>query len=97
MYGICNVVGASIPRDTNSGTYIHVVMEIGVASSKAFTWQVTVLTSLALGAGQMRGTVKHETVESIAKAMRDLPHNIKEALMLEESIKELCTHIHVRP
>lgn len=89
VYGICNVVGASIPRDTNSGTYIHVGPEIGVASTKAFTGQVTVLTLLALCVGQMRGTVKQETVESIAKAMRDLPQTIKEVLMLAESIKEL--------
>ena len=48
MYGICNVVGASIPRNTDSGTYIHVGPEIGVASTKAFTGQVTVLMLLAL-------------------------------------------------
>lgn len=89
VYGTCNVVGASIPRDTNSGTYIHVVMEIGVASTKAFTGQVTVLTLLALCSGQIHGTVKHETVESIAKAMRDLPQTIKEVFRLVESIKEL--------
>ena len=46
MYGICNVVGASIPRNTDSGTYIHVGPEIGVASTKAFTGQVTVLMLL---------------------------------------------------
>lgn len=57
VYGICNVVGASIPRETHSGTYIHVGPEIGVASTKAFTGQVTVLTLLALCAGQLRGTI----------------------------------------
>lgn len=51
------------PRDTDSGTYIHVGPEIGVASTKAFTGQVTVLTLLALCAGQMRKTVSGETVE----------------------------------
>lgn len=67
VYGICNVVGASIPRNTDSGTYIHVGPEIGVASTKAFTGQVTVLTLLALCVGQMRGTVEDGTVERIAR------------------------------
>lgn len=89
VYGICNVVGASIPRDTDSGTYIHVGPEIGVASTKAFTGQVTVLTLLALCAGQIRGTVRQETVESIAKALTKLPQTIKEVLTLAESIKGL--------
>lgn len=89
VYGICNVVGASIPRNTDSGTYIHVGPEIGVASTKAFTGQVTVLTLLALCVGQMRGTVKQETVENIAKALMELPQTIKEVLALAESIKKL--------
>ena len=67
MYGICNVVGASIPRNTDSGTYIHVGPEIGVASTKAFTGQVTVLMLLALCVGQMRGTVDDATVERIVR------------------------------
>lgn len=89
VYGICNVVGASIPRDTNSGTYIHVGPEIGVASTKAFTGQVTVLTLLALCAGQIRGTVKQEIVGNIAKAMQDLPQTISEVLKLAEPIENL--------
>ena len=63
VYGISNVVGASIPRNTQSGTYIHVGPEIGVASTKAFTGQVTVLTLFALCVGQLRGTVDDATVE----------------------------------
>lgn len=89
VYGICNVVGASIPRDTDSGTYIHVGPEIGVASTKAFTGQVTVLTLLALCAGQMRGTVAPETVEEITKALRSLPETIVEVLKLDSAIKDL--------
>lgn len=89
VYGICNVVGASIPRDTDSGTYIHVGPEIGVASTKAFTGQVTVLTLLALCAGQIRKTVDTETVESIARALTGLPKTIKEVLTLADTIKEL--------
>lgn len=89
VYGICNVVGASIPRDTDSGTYIHVGPEIGVASTKAFTGQVTVLTLLALCAGQIRKSVDTETVESIARALTGLPQTIREVLTLADTIKEL--------
>lgn len=89
VYGICNVVGASIPRGTDSGTYIHVGPEIGVASTKAFTGQVTVLTLLALCAGQIRGTVSEDTVVSIAKALMVLPQTVKEVLKQDGRIKEL--------
>ena len=73
MYGICNVVGASIPRNTDPGTYIHVGPEIGVASTKAFTGQVTVLMLLALCVGQMRGTVDDATVERIVRELKNMP------------------------
>lgn len=89
VYGICNVVGASIPRNTDSGTYIHVGPEIGVASTKAFTGQVTVLTLLALCAGQIRGTVSTDTVRKIGRALINMPKTIKEALKLNEPIKDL--------
>lgn len=89
VYGICNVVGASIPRNTDSGTYIHVGPEIGVASTKAFTGQVTVLTLLALCAGQIRGTVSTDTVRKIGRALIDMPKTIKEVLKLNEPIKDL--------
>ena len=67
VYGVCNVVGSSIARATDSGTYIHVGPEIGVASTKAFTGQVTVLTMLALAMGQLRGTVKDEEAAKITE------------------------------
>lgn len=89
VYGICNVVGASIPRNTDSGTYIHVGPEIGVASTKAFTGQVTVLTLLALCAGQIRGTVSTDTVRKIGRALINMPKTIKEVLKLNEPIKDL--------
>ena len=57
VFGICNVVGSSIARATDSGAYIHVGPEIGVASTKAFTGQVTVMAMLALAVGRERGTV----------------------------------------
>ncbi len=89
VYGICNVVGASIPRETDSGTYIHVGPEIGVASTKAFTGQVTVLVLLALCAGQMRGTVSQETVEEMTAALQKLPETTLEVLKLADGIKGL--------
>ncbi|MDE6416061.1 MAG: glutamine--fructose-6-phosphate transaminase (isomerizing) [Duncaniella sp.] len=89
VYGVCNVVGASIPRNTDSGTYIHVGPEIGVASTKAFTGQVTVLTLLALAVGQLRGTVSPDTVKEIADGLSSLPETIEEVLKLSPRIKEL--------
>jgi glucosamine--fructose-6-phosphate aminotransferase (isomerizing) len=89
VYGICNVVGASIPRNTDSGTYIHVGPEIGVASTKAFTGQVTVLMLLALCVGQMRGTVDDATVERIVRELKNMPLYIKDVLGLADKIKNL--------
>lgn len=97
VYGICNVVGASIPRNTDSGTYIHVGPEIGVASTKAFTGQVTVLTLLALCVGQLRGTVNDATVKETAEAMKKMPLYIKEVLGLADKIKNLSkTYTYAR-
>ncbi|MDE5786843.1 MAG: glutamine--fructose-6-phosphate transaminase (isomerizing), partial [Duncaniella sp.] len=89
VYGVCNVVGASIPRNTDSGTYIHVGPEIGVASTKAFTGQVTVLTMLAIAIGQLRGTISPDTVRKIADGLIALPETIEEVLKLAPRIKEL--------
>ena len=89
VYGICNVVGASIPRNTDSGTYIHVGPEIGVASTKAFTGQVTVLTLLALCAGQVRGTVDAGTVRTVAQALARIPDTVRDVLKLDEEIQKL--------
>lgn len=89
VYGICNVVGASIPRNTDSGTYIHVGPEIGVASTKAFTGQVSVLTLLALCAGELRGTVSPAHVKQIASELMRMPETIKEVLKLDGQIRDL--------
>jgi glucosamine--fructose-6-phosphate aminotransferase (isomerizing) len=93
VYGICNVVGASIPRNTDSGTYIHVGPEIGVASTKAFTGQVTVLTLLALCVAQLRGTIEQETVRSITAELQRMSEIIKEVLKLDDQIKQL-SHVY---
>ena len=89
VYGICNVVGASIPRATDSGTYIHVGPEIGVASTKAFTGQVTVLTLLALCVGQLRGTLDSEQVSAIAGELERIPDIIRQVLTLNDTIRDL--------
>jgi glucosamine--fructose-6-phosphate aminotransferase (isomerizing) len=97
VYGVCNVVGSSIARATDSGTYIHVGPEIGVASTKAFTGQVTVLAMLALAIGQMRDTIEAATVKQISAAIKSLPKLIKETLALNDYIERLSstyTYVH---
>ncbi len=89
VYGICNAVGSSIPRATHSGTYIHVGPEIGVASTKAFTGQVTVLTLLALCLGQIRGTMTPDKVQPIAQALLRMPDTISEVLRLAPAVERL--------
>jgi glucosamine--fructose-6-phosphate aminotransferase (isomerizing) len=67
IYGVCNAIGSSIPRATDTGTYIHVGPEIGVASTKAFTGQVTVLTMFALALADAKGTMKHDDYVKVVK------------------------------
>ena len=90
VYGICNVVGSSIARGTDSGTYIHVGPEIGVASTKAFTGQVTVMTMLALLLGKLKGTIGEEDYHRMAQAILDLPDTIREALKTAEQVSILA-------
>lgn len=89
VYGISNVVGASIPRETHSGTYIHVGPEIGVASTKAFTGQVTVFTLLALSIAQLKGTMKPEEISKVAGYLLRISELIKDALRLDDKIRQL--------
>lgn len=97
VYGVCNVVGSSIARATDSGTYIHVGPEIGVASTKAFTGQVTVLALLALAAGQLRGTVTPDLLVRVTSAIEMLPSLIQDTLKLNKAIEKLSstyTYVH---
>ena len=89
VYGICNVIGSSISRAADTGTYIHVGPEIGVASTKAFTGQVTVLAMLALSVGQLRSTVSAGQVAEIADALDRLPELIEKTLALDSAVREL--------
>ncbi|MBQ4503407.1 MAG: glutamine--fructose-6-phosphate transaminase (isomerizing) [Alistipes sp.] len=90
VFGICNVIGSSIPRATHSGCYIHVGPEIGVASTKAFTGQVTVLAMMSLLIGQMKGTVSDEVVANVASDIRRVPALIKDIFKLNDKIEELA-------
>ena len=89
IYGICNAVGSSIPRATHTGSYIHVGPEIGVASTKAFTGQVTVLTMLALALAREKHTVDEEQYLAIVRELGLIPEKMKEVLKLNDSIAEL--------
>lgn len=89
IYGICNVIGASIPRVTDTGSYIHVGPEIGVASTKAFTGQVTVLTMLALTLAKEKKTVSDEVYYSIVKELSIIPKKMEETLKLNDRIASL--------
>ena len=89
IYGICNVVGSSIARATDSGSYIHVGHEIGVASTKAFTGQVTVLSMLALTIAQQKGTITQARFEEMVKELQGIPEKISMVLKNAEPVKEL--------
>ena len=89
IYGICNAIGSSIPRATNTGSYIHVGPEIGVASTKAFTGQVTVLTMFALALGKEKGMVSEADYQEIVKELSEIPAKMKEVLKLNERIADL--------
>jgi glucosamine--fructose-6-phosphate aminotransferase (isomerizing) len=90
IFGICNVVGASIPRNTDSGCYTHAGPEIGVASTKAFTAQVTVLTMLALLMGKEKGTLSAEQYEKTVNELALIPEKIKGILAQNESIAQFA-------
>lgn len=89
VYGISNVVGSSIPRETHSGTYIHVGPEIGVASTKAFTGQVMVFTMLALSIAQFKGAVEPAKIKEIAKCILQIPDLVTQTLQLNKEIQQL--------
>ena len=88
IFGICNVVGSSIPRNTHSGCYTHVGPEIGVASTKAFTAQVLVLTMLALLIGREKGTLSEEYYLKLINDLSHIPEKISKILEQEKSIAE---------
>ena len=90
IYGICNAIGSSIPRATDTGTYIHVGPEIGVASTKAFTGQVTVLTMFALALGEAKGTINRDEYLKVVKGLNSIPQTIEEVLKTNEKVRDLA-------
>ena len=90
IFSICNVVGASIPRVSDSGCYTHVGPEIGVASTKAFTAQVTALTMLALCIGREKGTIDKEKFISIVRELGQIPAKIERVLGEDKRISDFA-------
>jgi glucosamine--fructose-6-phosphate aminotransferase (isomerizing) len=90
IFGICNVVGSSIPRNTHSGCYTHAGPEIGVASTKAFTAQVTVLTMLAMMIGKEKGTLSEENYLKIVRELARIPEKINYILKQNETIAQFA-------
>ena len=90
IYGICNAIGSSIPRATDTGTYIHVGPEIGVASTKAFTGQVTVLAMFALALGEAKGTISRDEYLSVVKELSGIPKVIEQVLKTNEKVADLA-------
>jgi glutamine---fructose-6-phosphate transaminase (isomerizing) len=96
-YGICNVVGSSIPRITDTGSYIHVGPEIGVASTKAFTGQVTVLTMMAIELAYRRGTIRRSYYYQLLQELSNIPRKIEEVLEQNSHIKFIAQEIYQAP
>ncbi len=90
VFGVCNVVGSSIPRMSDAGAYTHAGPEIGVASTKAFTAQVTVLALMAVGMAKLRGTMNLVAIKSFFEELEGIPEKIEKALLLNDQMIELA-------
>jgi glucosamine--fructose-6-phosphate aminotransferase (isomerizing) len=90
IIGVCNVVGSSIPRTTHAGSYTHAGPEIGVASTKAFTAQVTVLTLMALRIGFLKGTIPASRFQQLISELDAIPKKIQEVLHKNELIRNIA-------
>ena len=90
VIGICNVVGSSIPRETDAGVYTHAGPEIGVASTKAFTSQVTVLAMMAFEIGFLKGVISPETYKILIDELVSIPDKIERALKVNDQALELA-------
>ncbi len=90
VFGICNVVGSSIARETHAGAYTHAGPEIGVASTKAFTAQVAVLTMIAMWLGQQKGQLSAARSAELARELELIPAKIHSMLQLDDQIREIA-------
>jgi glucosamine--fructose-6-phosphate aminotransferase (isomerizing) len=95
--GICNVVGSTLSRETDAGVFTHAGPEIGVASTKAFTAQVVVLTLMAIALGQQRGTLPPERAEALIEELARIPQKIESILEQEPAIKALADRFTYAP
>jgi glutamine---fructose-6-phosphate transaminase (isomerizing) len=90
IFGICNVIGSSIARASHAGSYTHAGPEIGVASTKAFTAQVSLLTLIALQLAASKGTISQSRLRQILYELENIPTKIKEAFETEQKVKEIA-------
>ncbi|AUC21778.1 MULTISPECIES: glutamine--fructose-6-phosphate transaminase (isomerizing) [Polaribacter] len=90
VFGICNVVGSSIARETHAGAYTHAGPEIGVASTKAFTTQITVLTLISLKLAKAKGTMSDSAFRMYLQKMELIPAKIEALLKIDEKVKEIA-------
>ena len=93
LYGIVNVIGSSIARMTDCGSYIHAGPEIGVASTKAFTSQLVVLTLMALNLGRQKGTISDTYFRELLYAMESIPSKVEQVLQSRDQIKYIASEI----
>ena len=97
VFGVCNVVGSSISRETHAGAYTHAGPEIGVASTKAFTTQITVLTMIALRLAKAKGTLSNSDFHRYLLELELIPEKVKEALTTNDAAKEIAAFIKDAP
>jgi glucosamine--fructose-6-phosphate aminotransferase (isomerizing) len=91
IFGVCNVVGSSIPRATHAGAYTHAGPEIGVASTKAFTAQLTVLNMIALIVAQKKGTIAEQKYHELLVELENIPEKVERVLQLNDRIHEIAS------
>ena len=94
IIGICNVVGSSISRETHCGSYTHAGPEIGVASTKAFTAQVTILTLMAMMIGKRKGTISPQKFNRLVVEMSSIPEKLKTVLKQDKKIEKIAKIYH---
>lgn len=92
IYGICNVVGSTISRLSHAGSYTHAGPEIGIASTKAFSTQVVILTLMALQLADYRGTLSKSQLHEVLHELEAIPKKIEEVLKQNKEIKEIAKH-----
>jgi glucosamine--fructose-6-phosphate aminotransferase (isomerizing) len=90
VFGVCNVVGSSIARETHAGAYTHAGPEIGVASTKAFTTQITVLTLIALKLAQAKGTLSKTAVNTYLQTLEQIPNQVEQLLKIDPLVKDIA-------